>query len=897
MVQDTLGMLFFSTAESLILFDGTEWTSLAFNSGVIYSLFRDSRGDLWYGATHDFGRIRRSRESGFVLESFAYMVPDSIRLFGNIVNIVEYDSSCFFHSSAYVFKVKNDKVEVINHNSSYPKGFVVGGEYFVNHNTSGFAVYQLGQFNPVQGGEFYRDKTVVGMAELYPDSVLIGTRTNGLFIFTPSTGRSYKWNSPGKAITESLQMTRLLHLKPLDGGEIAFSTSDKGTFITDNSGNILRKLNKSSGTLDNRHQFAYTTSSNILWMCTGRGISIYNMDIPLYLWGPEEGIPEVIYAISSFQGSVLIGTSSGLFILSDPLNPDGQVKRILNIPCWGISEVSDGSNGEIILLNTQDGLFRYDENIPDFLFSGNIFRTVQLNINSDFYISVGLSGLHAFSLIDGIIEEYQLLEYQFTDVNSVVQDNRDIWITYSSVGKLFRISQQEIIDHLLAGSLQDISYKEITIDSPVKGFNVGDDSFLFSSKDGFLEFDSLTGSLRRLQSWGRDVAGYNRSATSMSRDLKGNIWLGGNDILLNRYDGTYGVYNMSIEGVHDNLSGTIVHHDEFGRIWMGGNRGVILIDSLVTTDYEVSHVIITRLVQKDTLVHHIYRADTTYSNNPAFSLRENNDISVYYSIPFYGGSPGIKYSFRMDGYLDRWSNWTTESHIFIPQMKPGRYTFLVKAQLPNGKETMPSYISFEIERMWYETVLIKVAIAFILILTGYQLVRVYFRNRFRREMATELLLRQKVREQFMIKLAETLTISPTVRDTENKSEKDLTSSIVSGRQSKFIDRLTYLVEKNLDDSDLSVEKLAGMMNMSQKMLYRRVKSSTGLSIISFIRKIRLKNSAVLLVSTDLSVAEVAYRVGFKDPSYFTKSFGQEFDKTPVQFQKEMDKIRKGNTGE
>ncbi|MFO7756669.1 MAG: hypothetical protein R6V34_11885, partial [Bacteroidales bacterium] len=144
MVEDTLGMLFFAAAESLILFDGTEWISSRFNSGVFYNLFRDSRGHLWYGATHDFGRIRRSEQKGFELESLAHLVPDSLKYFGNIVNIVEYDSSHFFHSSSHIFRVKDDTVNAIEYNSTYPKGFVVNEDYIVNHNISGLLLYQSG---------------------------------------------------------------------------------------------------------------------------------------------------------------------------------------------------------------------------------------------------------------------------------------------------------------------------------------------------------------------------------------------------------------------------------------------------------------------------------------------------------------------------------------------------------------------------------------------------------------------------------------------------------------------------------------------------------------------------------------------------------------------------------
>ena len=895
MVEDTMGMLFFGSGESLVFFDGTEWVSSLFNSGVIYSLFRDSKGDLWYGAVHDFGRIKRSEQSGFILESLAHMVPDSIRLFGNIVNILEYDSTCFFHSSTHIFGINGDSLKIFSNNSNYPKGFIAGDNYIVNQNITGFFNYQSGQFIPLPGGEFYGDKIVVGMVDLSPDSILIGTRTNGVFLFNRESGSSSVWLNEESAIVELLQKTRLQHFISTPGGKLAFSTSDMGTLVTDRHGTIVRRFNNSSGTQDNRHNYSYVSQSNYFWMCTSRGVSWYNVNSPFYIWGPDEGIPGVIDAIAGYGHSVLAGTLNGLYIINDPLNPDGEIEQLLNIPTWGISAATLDNSEEVRFLTTQDGLYLLRDHTPELLFSGNIYKTIQLNSNKNFFISVGISGLHAFSMVDGKIEEYQLLKHLFSDASTVVQDNRDIWITYSYVGKLFQISQQEIIERLLSGELDKLTYKEISTDSPVTGFNIDSDSFVFSSRNGFMEFDSLTNSLRRLKKWGEDVAGYNKKVSSMSIDLKGNIWLGGNNILLNRYDGTYSVYQMNFEDVSDNFSLSLVHHDKSGRTWIGDSRGVMLIDSIITPRYDIPPVIITRASQKDTLIHHIYSNNCSNNDDQTVVFNDGWEIAIHYSLPFYGDNSGIKYSYRLEGYHNNWSSWNSEKHIYFHNLKPGKYIFLIKAKLENGSETDPTCLYFEIEKRWYETFLFRIIIILVLLLIVRKYVRINLRRKTGREIESEEKTEQRSREQFMLKLIER---SPSLEDKKrvrNIAGDHIPEMNEATRQDKFIDTLTQLVEKHMSESDLSVEKLSGIMNMSQKMLYRRVKSYTGMSTIMFIRKIRMKNAATLLANTDLSVAEVAYRVGFKDPSYFTKSFGEEFAKTPVQFKKELEQIKKSRS--
>jgi AraC-like DNA-binding protein len=70
------------------------------------------------------------------------------------------------------------------------------------------------------------------------------------------------------------------------------------------------------------------------------------------------------------------------------------------------------------------------------------------------------------------------------------------------------------------------------------------------------------------------------------------------------------------------------------------------------------------------------------------------------------------------------------------------------------------------------------------------------------------------------------------------------------------------------------------MNLSRVQLYRKVKSFTGSTPVELLRTARLKRGYHLLMTTDKSVSEVAYQVGFTAPSYFTKCFKEEYGVLP-----------------
>lgn len=99
----------------------------------------------------------------------------------------------------------------------------------------------------------------------------------------------------------------------------------------------------------------------------------------------------------------------------------------------------------------------------------------------------------------------------------------------------------------------------------------------------------------------------------------------------------------------------------------------------------------------------------------------------------------------------------------------------------------------------------------------------------------------------------------------------------------FLIKIIELVETNLDDSELNGDFIASEVGMSRSVLYSKLKSLTGQTISEFIKTIRLKNSAALLLEGKNTIAEIAYRVGFNDPSYFTKVFSKHFGKSPKEF--------------
>lgn len=102
---------------------------------------------------------------------------------------------------------------------------------------------------------------------------------------------------------------------------------------------------------------------------------------------------------------------------------------------------------------------------------------------------------------------------------------------------------------------------------------------------------------------------------------------------------------------------------------------------------------------------------------------------------------------------------------------------------------------------------------------------------------------------------------------------------------KFVRQATTYVESHLTDPELSVETLAEAVAMSRVHLYKRLLTITGSTPMEFIRAIRLRHAARLLKEGQLNVSEVAYKVGFNNPRYFSRYFKEMYGMMPSEYKK------------
>lgn len=120
---------------------------------------------------------------------------------------------------------------------------------------------------------------------------------------------------------------------------------------------------------------------------------------------------------------------------------------------------------------------------------------------------------------------------------------------------------------------------------------------------------------------------------------------------------------------------------------------------------------------------------------------------------------------------------------------------------------------------------------------------------------------------------------------DGKVKPRITQPEITSEDEKFVDKATRYVEQHLGDTDFSVEQMAQDIGMSRVHLYRRLVTVAGKTPTEFVRLIRLRHASRLLRESQLTVAEIAYKVGFSSPRYFSRCFKDLYGYMPNEYKK------------
>ncbi len=104
---------------------------------------------------------------------------------------------------------------------------------------------------------------------------------------------------------------------------------------------------------------------------------------------------------------------------------------------------------------------------------------------------------------------------------------------------------------------------------------------------------------------------------------------------------------------------------------------------------------------------------------------------------------------------------------------------------------------------------------------------------------------------------------------------------------QLIEKIHQIIEENLGNNDFNIDAIATHIGLSRSAFFKKLKSLTGFAPVDLVKEIRLNKAIELMKSSDLSISEIAFAVGFRDSGYFGKCFRKKYNQTPKEYMTEL----------
>lgn len=383
-------------------------------------------------------------------------------------------------------------------------------------------------------------------------------------------------------------------------------------------------------------------------------------------------------------------------------------------------------------------------------------------------------------------------------------------------------------------------------------------------------------------------------------DDDGMLWIA-TDNGLSLYNPRTGVFNNFAET--DGLVSAQFYYNgaiksKTGRLYFGTDKGLVAIDG-VTSYYRGAKLgsgslRLTRLMINNQYVYAgSDNLDTDISQTKRIRLDESDrSFSIEFSALNYGSETQGVYSYRMEGFDKEWTQLPPGQHGVRYSMLPaGNYKFEVR-YLPSvgAKDAQTVSVIVVVTpyfyKSWWFILLMLVALAAAATYLYKRRLRV-IREREAEKLYAPIAAALKESDdpgKLQTRIQGILKNHAMYKESQDKSVQTDKEQVASTAK-PFMERVISILEDNYGNADFGVMDLVDKMGMNRNALSKRLNEETGQTTQQYIRNYRLDVAKKMLEDNvaNRNITEIAYRVGFNDPKYFTRCFTKLFGVSPSSY--------------
>jgi len=710
--QSSQDILYFANNDGMLEYDGVNWKVFTDMGHFVVRSVQSAGDRIYAGAFGELGYF--SYNNNRDLEYTSLAVNDMLKSCGDYWNIHEWDDRIVFHSEQSLCFFENDSlVNFIPARSRFTKSFLVNDLLLVHDETEGLFEVRGEHIYPIAGGSILKDKLITSVLPLSENIMVIGTLTDGLFIWDmQEVGR---WDVPAN---EVLKEANIFCAAAYENSSFIFGTIQSGMIITNKSGDIIFQIGKDKGLGNNTVLSLFVDRDGNVWGGLDNGIVKVNLRSgTTFLQGYYD--LGTGYAVNRLDKEWYFGTNQGLFMINDtkftdPLKDRNDFLKINRTDgqVWSLYK-----SGDVLLCGHHLGVFlvkgdKANRITPTTVNGTWIFRPVPGR--DDLLLAGTYNGIILLGKNDDLWE-YKLSYEGFNESSRYLEWSSDgsLWISHGYKG-LFRLEFNDDYSAITAVETYNIEdYSEI---GPAPVIGTLDGKVIVTSNSGIFYVDS-SGGFEKITAL--DDHFFGQYPDRIINDSFGNIWY--------FKDGTTGVLRlMEDESFKDVQFPFILLKNKlvpsFESIYFVDNDNAIFGVEDGFAHYSVKegmefnrpfslHIRSFTGAGPDTTVY-IMNYDGSSAREkqslvPEYPFRENSFEVNYAAAYFREGN--VEYSTYLSDYDIEASSWNSNTSRQFARLGEGNYDFVVKARNSFGVQSDPLVFSFRVMPPWYRTVVAKVS--------------------------------------------------------------------------------------------------------------------------------------------------------------------------------------------
>lgn len=382
--------------------------------------------------------------------------------------------------------------------------------------------------------------------------------------------------------------------------------------------------------------------------------------------------------------------------------------------------------------------------------------------------------------------------------------------------------------------------------------------------------------------WAKALNRASGNVLSMTEDRAGNIWIA-REMLLQCYQPASG--QVLLYGSGSNMGEVELAEarpvvDDEGRFWHGAMDGMLTFaPQTLSHSAPTPSIVFTTVAYQDGN----NAQPLLYGQHLTLDPTQRS-LTIGLAAIDFGDRYLIQYAYRLDG--KPWNYIGTTPRISFSELSPGSHVLTVRSTnsdgvwVDNETELLLEVTPMLWERTWFRLLMLLLAVA---LATYATLAWLRHRQQSReRDLRLENILRQ-YRE-----LQEQVNAEPSALPEPPAPVKyQLEEPRIVNEDEEMMGQLMSYIEQHISEEGLRPEDMASALNLGRTAFYNKIKQLVGVSPVEFLRQVRMQRAMQLMARSGMTVAEVAYAVGFSDPKYFSKCFKKETGLTPSLFREQQ----------